>query len=169
VTAALFVLGCGAEATPPPVAPATEVTAPTAQLQTESKQTRESPTRAQISISDEIQKACGLTDEDAYFAFDSAQVGSNDRDVLTKVAKCFANGALAGKRMKLVGHADPRGESEYNLVLGGKRADSVKRYISSRGLNDQRIETSSRGAFDATGRDEGTWAKDRRVDVMVAN
>jgi peptidoglycan-associated lipoprotein len=71
--------------------------------------------------------------------------------------------------MKLVGHADPRGDSEYNVALAGDRADNVKKYISVRGLGGQRIDTSSRGAFDATGHDEATWAGDRRVDVGVAN
>ena len=67
--------------------------------------------------------------------------------------------------MQLVGHADPRGDDNYNLALGGKRADSVKHVIVSRGMPATKVLTSSRGEMDATGNDESTWAKDRRVDV----
>lgn len=163
----LGAVACGAEATPPPVAPASATQAPPASVQ--AKKPEADVTKAQIAISDEIRRACGLTEDQAYFAFDSAVVRPGDRDVLSKVAHCFATGALSGKRMKLVGHADPRGESEYNVVLGGDRAGNVKKVISARGLGAQRILTSSRGAYDATGHDEATWARDRRVDVMVAD
>lgn len=124
-------------------------------------------TRGDLNISDEIRKACGLTDADAYFAFDSAHVRSQDEVVLKKLATCFATGPLKGREMRLVGHADPRGSSDYNLVLGGKRADNVKAVIARYGLAADKIATTSRGAMDATGTDEASWSKDRRVDVVA--
>ena len=45
-----------------------------------------------------------------------------------------AAGPLAGRSMHLVGHADPRGPSEYNMALGQRRADSVDGYIDRRGV-----------------------------------
>jgi peptidoglycan-associated lipoprotein len=66
-----------------------------------------------------------------------------------------------------VGHADPRGGSEYNDTLGQKRADSVKDYIIGKGMEKSKAESTSRGAMDATGTDDPTWARDRRVDVML--
>jgi len=124
-------------------------------------------TRGNLNISDEIRKACGLTDSEAYFAFDSAHVRQQDEAILKKLAVCFTTGALKGREMRLIGHADPRGSSDYNLTLGGKRADNVKAVIARQGLDSGKIATTSRGAMDATGTDEASWAKDRRVDVSV--
>ena len=69
--------------------------------------------------------------------------------------------------MRLIGHADPRGPSEYNMTLGQRRADSVDAYIGRRGVQRSRIVTTSRGAMDATGQDETGWAHDRRVEVQL--
>ncbi len=126
-------------------------------------------TRGNLNISDEIRKACGLTDSEAYFAFDSAHVRPQDQKVLKKLADCFSTGPLKGREMRLVGHADPRGSSDYNLALGGKRADNVKTVIAGQGMAAKKIATTSRGAMDATGTDESTWAKDRRVDVTLGD
>jgi peptidoglycan-associated lipoprotein len=78
-------------------------------------------------------------------------------------------GPLKGRSMRLVGHADPRGNEEYNMALGGRRADNVASAIASAGMDSARMATSSRGKMDATGTDEAGWAKDRRVDIMLAN
>jgi peptidoglycan-associated lipoprotein len=122
-----------------------------------------------VNIDPGIRKACGISDEDAYFAFDSAHVRDSDRQVLRKLAVCFSTGPLAGKQMGLVGHADPRGESEYNMLLGERRATNVKKVIVAEGLQPSKMSTSSRGEMDATGSDEASWARDRRVDVVLAN
>ncbi len=132
-------------------------------------QSDDDATRGSLSISDEIRKACGLTDSETFFAFDSAKVRSEDRKIFTKLANCFSAGALKGREMRLVGYADPRGAADYNLALGGKRADNVKAVIEEFGLSAQKISTSSRGAMDATGTDETSWAKDRRVEAAVGN
>jgi peptidoglycan-associated lipoprotein len=124
-------------------------------------------TRGNLNISDEIRKACGLSDSEAYFAFDSAHVRAQDEAILKKLAVCFSTGALKGREMRLIGHADPRGSADYNLALGGKRADNVKSVIARQGMDSAKIATTSRGAMDATGTDEASWAKDRRVDVTV--
>jgi peptidoglycan-associated lipoprotein len=126
-------------------------------------------TRGNLNISDEIRKACGLTDSEAYFAFDSAHVRPEDQKVLKKLADCFSSGPLKGRVMSLVGHADPRGSADYNVALGGRRADNVKVVIASLGLAGKKMTTTSRGAMDATGTDEASWAKDRRVDVTLGD
>lgn len=126
-----------------------------------------SPQRGVINISEDIRKACGISESEAHFPFDSARLGDIDRPVLGKLATCFVSGALAGHQMQLVGHADPRGESDYNMVLGGSRADTVKTFLIARGLSGARIATSSRGELDAHGTDDRTWAEDRRVDVLA--
>jgi peptidoglycan-associated lipoprotein len=127
------------------------------------------PTKGQLNIDELIRKACGITDAEAYFAYDSANVKPEYRKVLKKLADCFSTGPLKDKTMLLVGHADKRGDENYNLALGGQRADNVKKVIATEGLNADKIQTSSRGEMDSTGEDEAGWAKDRRVDVKLAN
>jgi peptidoglycan-associated lipoprotein len=135
----------------------------------DTKQQTDVATQAQISISDEIKKACGISDPDAYFAFDSAKLTGQDDRVMGQLADCFTTGPMQSKMMRLVGHADPRGDDEYNMVLGQHRADNVQQFLVKKGLASDRAQTSSRGEMDAKGTDEVTWAKDRRVDVLAGN
>lgn len=125
------------------------------------------PMATNVQISEEILRACDIPDADAYFAFDSSRLTSFDGAPLDAVATCFSHGPLAGRQMQLVGHADPRGASDYNMALGQSRADSVATYLEGRGLQRTAITTTSRGAMDATGQDETGWAHDRRVDVLL--
>jgi len=57
---------------------------------------------------------------------------------------------------------------DYNMTLGQARSDAVAAYLGDHGLNRSQVSTSSRGAMDATGRDETGWAHDRRVDISLA-
>jgi peptidoglycan-associated lipoprotein len=148
----------GTDTTPPPAATATNRLPDKAP---------DSPTASAVRISDEIVKACGISAPDAYFAFDSAHVQAPDAKVLDQVVTCFTTGPLRGRQLKLVGHADPRGGSDYNVTLGQSRADAVGGYMIGKGMDKGKTESSSRGAMDATGTDEPSWARDRRVDVML--
>jgi peptidoglycan-associated lipoprotein len=164
---AAAILGCGgspppkaAEApTPPPAADAPSPRLP--------DKAPDSPTASAVRISDEIVKACGIAEPDAYFAFDSANIRPEDSKVLQQVVTCFTKGPLAGRTLKLVGHADPRGDSDYNMTLGQSRADSVAGFMRSKGMDKAKTESTSRGAMDATGSDDPSWARDRRVDLML--
>ena len=60
------------------------------------------------------------------------------------------------------------GETIYNFALGQRRAAAVASYIEGRGVGDRRLETTSRGELDASGYDEASWARDRRVDILLA-
>jgi peptidoglycan-associated lipoprotein len=126
------------------------------------------PSSSNIQISKDILRACNIPEADAHFAFDSSRVPADSVTPLRWVAKCFETGPLAGHHMKLVGHADPRGTDDYNMVLGLARADSVAKYLVDQGLSPEAMMTSSRGELDATGTDEIGWAHDRRVDVLLA-
>jgi peptidoglycan-associated lipoprotein len=163
-------LGCGSDPKPPPASPTggTDTGLATANTKNDDKP-GDNPSKSQINISDEIKKACGISDADAFFAFDSANIRDQDHRVLGQLATCFSTGPLKGREMRLVGHADPRGEPEYNMVLGGRRADNVKSFIVQKGLDQGRVNTTSRGEMDATGVDETSWARDRRVDVMLGD
>ena len=168
----VVVMACGPDAKPPATAPAGQTQAPAASAAPAppagDKDKTDVPNRSQINISEEIRRACGITDTDAFFAFDSAQIRPQDHKVLGQLADCFLKGPLKGRIMRLVGHADPRGDDEYNMVLGGRRADSVRQFIVQKGLPENRMQTTSRGKMDATGTDEAGWSRDRRVDVVLA-
>jgi peptidoglycan-associated lipoprotein len=159
---------CGGD-TPPAKAP--EPAAPVASTPASANhlppEPPDSPTASAVRISQEITTACGIKDPDAYFAFDSAHVRPDDAHVLTQLISCFTSGPLKGRLMKLVGHADPRGSSDYNLTLGQSRADSVATYLTGKGMDKSKAESTTRGAMDATGNDEPSWARDRRVDIML--
>ena len=127
------------------------------------------PTRGNINISLDVRKACGLGEDEAYFAFDSAHVRDQDKKVLRKLADCFTSGQLKGRQMSLIGHADPRGTADYNMALAGRRADNVKQLVFAESMNENKVSTTSRGAMDAAGTDEASWAKDRSVDVKLGS
>lgn len=129
----------------------------------------DSPTTTAVNIDDAILKACGIAAPQAYFAFDSANLRPGDAKPLEDVAKCFISGPLKGRSLQLVGRADPRGETEYNMVLGQSRADRVGTFLEKKGMAKSQVASSSRGAMDATGGDEPSWARDRRVDVLLAD
>jgi peptidoglycan-associated lipoprotein len=54
------------------------------------------------------------------------------------------------------------------MLLGENRATNVKKAIAAEGLDPNKMSTTSRGEMDATGTDEASWARDRRVDIVLA-
>ena len=163
--------GCGSD--PKPVArmaAATPMTAsdasPRAFKTPPPRQDTGTPSSGSIHIDERILRACGDLPA-AHFAFDSSSVQPEAADALDALARCFTTGALAGRSMLLTGHTDSRGEVEYNIALGQRRAGSVAGYLAGRGLPRARLGTTSHGEFDATGTDEEGWARDRKVDVTL--
>ena len=103
----------------------------------------------------------GCTIEPVYFEYDSSTLDSGAREQLSKNASCMKEKGTA--RMHLTGLTDPRGTEEYNLALGDRRAASAKSYLQSLGVQSE-ITYSSMGEEFATGTDEASWIRDRRVD-----
>lgn len=102
------------------------------------------------------------TFEPVYFAFDNSQLDEGARRSLQTAADCLRR--EGDTRYVLIGRADPRGTTEYNFALGERRARSAQRYLMSLGVDEARIAVSSEGSEAATGADEASWARDRRVD-----
>jgi len=149
-----------AAAPPPPEAPGQTSMQARAQVPN-------TPTASNVMISEEVLRACHIADSDAYFRFDSSQLTGFDQAPLGALAVCFTSGSMAGRKLGLIGHADPRGRPDYNMTLGQSRADGVGGYLVAHGMKQGNVSTTSRGALDATGLDETGWAHDRRVDVML--
>lgn len=121
-----------------------------------------------VTFDDEILRLCpGI--KAPKFAYDSAVVKAQFREALVGLAACMKDGGLKDRNLLLVGHADPRGEEDYNLALGGRRANSVRDAMRELGVASGRFQLTSRGDLDAKGTDEATWAEDRRVDVKLAS
>jgi peptidoglycan-associated lipoprotein len=102
-----------------------------------------------------------------HFDYDSRDLPPDARSVLQRLAGCVTTGSLKGAKVLLTGHCDPRGEYEFNMVLGAERAENVKTLLGSLGVSESKMTTSSRGKLDAVGTDEGSWAQDRRVDIEI--
>ncbi len=113
--------------------------------------------------------ACNINSVDRApkFDFDQSVLQQQDRGVLAQVAKCFTTGPLKGRSLKLIGRADPRGEVEYNFVLGEHRAGGVESYLAQLGVSGGKMIETSRGKLDANGADEAGWQRDRRVDLTL--
>ena len=105
--------------------------------------------------------------DQAKFAYDDDALMPEDRAILAQLARCVTTGPLKGKKLELTGRADPRGETEYNMILGEHRAASVVEYLSLLGVEPGIMAKTSRGELDAEGTDEDGWARDRRVDIAL--
>jgi peptidoglycan-associated lipoprotein len=169
-TLAVALTACGAEkkpavaASPPKVAP---IAAP-------STETTSAPSKSDtmaVNVDNDIVTACNLKFENIEdapkFDYDSEALTTGEKNVLEAVARCLTTGPLKGRTVDLVGRADPRGESEYNMTLGAKRARSVHTFLGGLGVAGEKLRDTSRGELDARGTEEEGWRKDRRVDVRL--
>lgn len=103
-----------------------------------------------------------------YFEFDSSEVRAADRDLVANHAAYLA--ANPTVRATLEGHGDERGSREYNIGLGDRRAQAVRRMMEFQGVGPQQISTVSYGeekpAVD--GHDESAWTQNRRVEIIYS-
>ena len=104
-----------------------------------------------------------------YFDFDSAEVRADFTDVVARHALVLANDGSV--RVRLEGHADERGSREYNIGLGERRSQSVRRMLMIQGASASQISTVSFGEERpvALGSDEDSWAQNRRVEIKYTN
>ncbi len=109
-----------------------------------------------------------LSKRSVYFDFDSNAVKDEFRPLVQAHARYMVEHADA--RARIEGNCDERGSREYNLALGQRRAEAVKKIMTVLGVPDNRIETISFGEEKpvALGHDEASWAKNRRADIKYA-
>jgi peptidoglycan-associated lipoprotein len=107
-----------------------------------------------------------LSDRTIYFEFDSAKLTSESIEVLETHGNFVAgNGEVS---VRLEGHADERGSREYNIALGDRRAQSVRRVLLFQGASSDQVETVSYGEEKPAvmGHDEESWGMNRRVELI---
>jgi peptidoglycan-associated lipoprotein len=131
----------------------------------ESAATTPAPARDAAAESAPAAEACSLVR--VRFAFDSAQLDDGAMRALRDDADCLSRRRTTA--LLVEGHCDERGTTEYNVALGARRADAVKRYLAALGVG-ARIETVSFGKELplASGSGEAAWAQNRRSELRVA-
>jgi peptidoglycan-associated lipoprotein len=106
-----------------------------------------------------------LSKKSIFFEFDKYTISQGDSVIVTAHAKYMAGNKAA--KVRLEGNADERGGREYNLALGQKRADAVKKALELVGASEANIEAVSFGKEKPVdySHNEDAWAKNRRVDI----
>jgi peptidoglycan-associated lipoprotein len=100
-----------------------------------------------------------------YFDFDSSELRAGDAEIVSRHAVQL--GQNPGMSVRLEGHADERGSREYNIGLGERRAQTVRRLLLIQGASASQISTVSFGEERpaADGSDETAYAQNRRVEI----
>lgn len=103
-----------------------------------------------------------------YFDFDKSDVKPEFMAVIQAHAQYLADNPNA--RVTLEGHTDERGSREYNIALGNRRAQAVRRMLMFHGVADRQVATVSYGEEKpaASGQSEQAWARNRRVEIVYA-
>jgi len=104
-----------------------------------------------------------------FFGFDQSDIRMEDQVTLERHANQLANDSSA--RVRLEGHADERGSREYNIGLGERRSQAVRKLMLLQGASASQISTVSFGEERpaAFGSDEESYAQNRRVEIKYTN
>jgi len=106
------------------------------------------------------------TKRSVYFDFDDYSVKKEYTPLIELQGKYLAS--MPNLAVKIEGNTDERGGSEYNLALGQKRAEAVRKSLAVFGVKDSQVEVVSFGKEKpkAVGHDEAAWSQNRRADIQ---
>lgn len=109
-----------------------------------------------------------LSKRSIYFDYDSYEVKGEYKDLVAAHAKFLSNNRQF--KMLIQGNTDERGSREYNLALGQKRSDAVKKMLTVLGAREDQVESVSLGEEKPKneGRDEAAWSENRRGDMLYS-
>jgi len=125
-----------------------------------------------IRLSPEIMRDCRFpADPEELPTFDVAEstLKPRGRDILADVANCLKDGPLQNRTITIIGRTDERGSESNNQVLGANRAQATRNYLTQKGVPEKKLLVISRGEEGATGTDEDSMARDRRVDLVLGD
>ncbi|MBX3672120.1 MAG: peptidoglycan-associated lipoprotein Pal [Burkholderiales bacterium] len=168
IVVASLVAACGSQEVKKDV-PVADRTTPTTQPSRPATSTTTSPTTQPAIAANPLTDPKNiLSKRSVYFDFDSNVVKDEFRPVVQAHARYMVDRKDA--RIRVEGNCDERGSREYNLALGQRRAEAVKRVMTVLGVQEGRIETVSFGEEKpaAAGHDEAAWAQNRRSDIKYA-
>lgn len=164
--AALVLSACSSK----PLAPAETATpqpvTPSAPAQSVAPQAASSAVQAPRALPAHLDANSPISKErSVYFDYDAFGIKPEFTAMLQRHAEYLRQNPTLSIRVE--GHADERGGTEYNLALGQKRADAVTRALKTLGVSDKQMEAVSFGKEKpkALGHDEAAWAQNRRVDL----
>ncbi|MBL0172640.1 MAG: OmpA family protein [Gemmatimonadaceae bacterium] len=166
LAASALALGACKKKTTPVVTPPTPATNPApTPTRTEPTTPRNTDNSAEMAAKVAAARAAVLST--IYFEYDADDLRDDAKASLDDKIKILnANPQL---RIRIAGHCDDRGSDEYNIALGRRRSESAKRYLTDRGIDASRIETTTFGrerpAVQGTG--EEAWAKNRRDEFEI--
>ena len=105
--------------------------------------------------------------KDVYFDFDRYDLNADARTILRGNADWLKSNPRA--RVEIEGHCDERGTGEYNLALGAKRAQAVREYLTSLGIDGARLSTISYGEEIPICKEqsEDCWRQNRRARFVI--
>jgi peptidoglycan-associated lipoprotein len=176
VLIAVSLSACGTTSTPATVEERTEPTATTEPTAAPAADTAADTSAASTAVpvdpyggDPRKDPASGLSARSVFFDYDSYVVKDEFRPMLEAHAGYLT--AKPDARMILQGNADERGSREYNLALGQKRAEAVRRALAVMGVKDSQVEAVSFGEekLRNTGTSESAHAENRRTDVVYAD
>ena len=107
-----------------------------------------------------------LSKRSVYFDYDKFDIKAEYKDLVAAHAKFLSSNRQF--KMLIQGNTDERGSREYNLALGQKRADAVKRQLVLLGAREDQVESVSLGEEKPKnpGQNEAAWAENRRGDML---
>lgn len=107
-----------------------------------------------------------LANRSIYFDYDSFVVRADGQPIVQNHSGYLTKNTA--RKVLIQGNTDERGGTEYNLALGQKRAEAVRRSMASMGVSEGQMEAVSLGEEKpkATGSDEAAWAENRRADIV---
>ncbi len=165
MSAVLMIAGCGKRATKPDAPASTNVPADAAQSSgTDAANAGTVGTdTAAAGPSGEL-----LSRRVIYFDFDSAEIRADSQSIVAAHAKYLVDSPAT--RIRLEGHADERGSREYNIGLGERRAQAVRRALLLQGVSEVQLATVSYGEERpaVAGSDEEAYTQNRRVEIVYA-
>ena len=172
-----LILGaCGGSEPPPPPAP----TGPTqaeldaaradsiARVQAEEARQREAERVEQERLAAARDEARSTLEDMVNFDYDESAITAEAETILRRKIPILRSSPTV--RLRLEGHADERGSTEYNLALGSRRAESVRDFLSGFGIAADRLMTTSFGEERpfVNSSDETSWTENRRVEFSIS-
>jgi peptidoglycan-associated lipoprotein len=164
--AGLILVGCKRR-TPADVPAPTPVAVSDDDAAARARAAEEERLRAERARQAELARAREALTELIYLDNDSETLTAESQDRLrTKAAILRANPSI---RLRVEGHCDERGSTEYNLALGQRRSESVRTFLAGYGIGADRLETISYGKERplVDGSSEAAWARNRRAEFAI--
>lgn len=171
VLGGLTLAACGGE--PPPEPPAPEPMAEGPDMDSlrayedSVRRAQEEAARLAAEAESARSDARAILEQRVHFDYDESAIRSDAQAVLRqKVAILRASPQV---QIRLEGHADERGSTEYNQALGNRRAQSVLDFLTGQGISSGMFQTTSFGEERplSTASNESAWAQNRRVEFVI--